>query len=173
MKIWKILRKICDFRKVLMKCFEKIKKIWKIFGNFLKSLFNPAIIKIFKNSPSRRGGARPGRGGQCPPCPPLATALRIYIYIYIYAYHATPPIPNINSTTCHTYTKYSICTCLEVVEDVEFRSWNTRGVVRVEHLVQELHAVAYRVHLRLATHHFLLAFVLGSPANRAKYSSIW
>ena len=46
-----------------MKSLEKIKKNMKKFSeNFLKSVFNPAMIKFFKNSSSRRGGARPGRG---------------------------------------------------------------------------------------------------------------
>ena len=61
-----------------MKFFEQNKeKYGKFSENFLKSVYNPEIIKNFKNSPSRRGGARPGRGGggNAPPAPPLATAL--------------------------------------------------------------------------------------------------
>ena len=41
--------------------------------NFLNSLFNPAIIENFKNSPSRRGGGGQGRvvgGGGNAPLPP-------------------------------------------------------------------------------------------------------
>ena len=61
-----------------MKFVEKLKKMWKIFGKFSESVFNPAIKKIFNNYPTRRGGARPGRGGAMPPpAPPLATALYI------------------------------------------------------------------------------------------------